>query len=72
MAQVPRLLHLPQADAIQRLRDAGFKVQVLSYRRSLPSSLYHRVLGVSSLPATHLARGSIVTLYTAVPRSTHS
>jgi hypothetical protein len=66
--RVPRVLHMQEAAAIRRMRDAGLNVRTLSFRRSLPSSLYHRVLGVSNAPNERLARGGTVTLYVAEPR----
>lgn len=70
--RVPRVLGMQDTVAIQRLRDAGLNVSVLLYRRSIPGSLSHRVLGVSHPAGTppagfRLAKGSTITLYVLVP-----
>ena len=65
--RVPRVMDMPEAAAIQRLRAAGVNVRVLLYRRSMPSSLLHRVLGLSQPAGTRVSRGSTVTLYVAIP-----
>jgi PASTA domain-containing protein len=68
--RVPRVMDLREGAAIQRLRAAGVNVRVLLYRRSMPSGLFHRVLGVSQPAGTRVAKGSTVTLYVAVaPKS---
>lgn len=71
--RVPRVMGMREAAAIRRLEAAGLKVRVLHYRRSIPSRMSHRVLGVSHPAGTppageRLARGSTVTLYVLVPR----
>jgi hypothetical protein len=65
--RVPRVMDMPEAAAIQRLRAAGVKVRVLLYRRAMPRRLLHRVLGVSQPAGTRVSRGSTVTLYVAIP-----
>jgi hypothetical protein len=72
--RVPRVMGMQEAAAIRRLQDAGLKVRVLHFRRSIPGRLSHRVLGVSHPAGTppageRLARGSTITLYVLVPRT---
>ena len=74
MVRVPRVLGLRDTAAIQRLEAAGLHARVLLYRRSIPGRLSHRVLGVSHPAGTppagrRLAKGSTVTLYVLVPRT---
>lgn len=70
--RVPRVMGMEEAAAIRRLEAAGLKVRVLHYRRSIPSRMSHRVLGVSHPAGTpsfgeRLAKGSTITLYVLVP-----
>lgn len=72
--RVPRVMGMQEAAAISRLENAGLKVRVLHFRRSIPGRLSHRVLGVSHPAGTpsageRLARGSTITLYVLVPRT---
>ena len=73
--RVPRVMGMRDVVAVQRLKNAGLKVHVLLYRRSIPGRLSHRVLGVSHPAGTppageRLAKGSTITLYVLVPRGT--
>lgn len=74
MVRVPSVLGMRDNAAIQRLEAAGLHARVLLYRRSIPGRLSHRVLGVSHPAGTppagrRLAKGSTVTLYVLVPRT---
>ena len=66
--RVPRVLGMSEAAAIRRLRDAGLNVRILSFRRIIPRSLSHHVLGVSNSPGERLEKGSTVTLDVAIRR----
>jgi PASTA domain len=68
MVRVPRVMDMPEAAAVQRLKAAGLRVRLLAYRRSVPRNLFHRVLGVSHPAGTPawgelLPKGSTITLY---------
>jgi hypothetical protein len=67
--RLPHVMNLPEAAAVKRVKEAGLDVQVISVRRDLPRSLFHRVLGVSGVAGEQLAKGSTVTLYVAIPRA---
>jgi PASTA domain len=67
--RVPRVLGMSEAAAIRRLRDAGLNARIVSFRRDIPRSLSHHVLGASSAPGDRLTKGSTVTLDVAI--STH-
>lgn len=67
--RVPYVMNMPEGAAARRVRAAGLKVQILSVRRDLPRSLFHRVLGVSGVAGEELAKGSTVTLYVAIPHA---
>jgi hypothetical protein len=67
--RVPRVLEMPEAAATRRVRDAGLNTRIIILRRSIPRSLAHHVLGVSSAAGERLAKGSTVTLYVVVPRT---
>lgn len=66
--QVPQVIGLREAAAIHRLRDAGLRVRLIRYRRSIPGVSPHSVVGVShpaGAPAAgeRVAKGSTLTLY---------
>jgi hypothetical protein len=66
--QVPRVIGLPEAAAIRRLKDAGLNVRLIRYWRSIPGVSPHSVVGVShpaGAPAAgeRVAKGSTLTLY---------
>lgn len=71
LVRVPGVTGMREAAAIQRLKDAGLTVRLLRFRRSIPSTLSHRVVGVShpagTLPAgERVAKGSTITLYVVI------
>jgi len=66
MVRVPRVMNMPEAIAVRRLRAAGLNVRVILYRRSIPTRLFHRVLGVSHPAGTRASKDSTVTLYVVV------
>jgi hypothetical protein len=67
MVSMPPVLELPERAAVQRLRAAGLKVRIHLYRRSIPTGLFHRVLGASHQAGESLAKGSTVALYVVIP-----
>jgi hypothetical protein len=71
--RVPRVVGLRQAAAVRRLEDAGLRVRLVRYRRSIPGVLSGSVVGVShpaGSPAAgeKVARGSTITLYIVMRR----
>jgi hypothetical protein len=68
--QVPPMLHMRETAAIRRARAAGLRPRVVYARRDLPHALYHHVLGVSRAPGQRVEKGSTITLYVAISRST--
>lgn len=72
--RVPRVMGMRENAAIRRLKDAGLRVRLIRYRRSIPGVLPHSVVGISHPAGTpaageRLAKGSTLTLYIVMGRN---
>jgi hypothetical protein len=72
--RVPAVMGMRESAAIRRLEDAGLRVRLVRYRRSIPGVPPRSVVGVSHPvggPAAgeRLAKGSTITLYIVLGRS---
>lgn len=72
--RVPRVIGLREEAAIRRLTNAGLRVRLVRYRRSVPGVLSDSVVGVShpaGSPAAgeRLPKGSTITLYIVINRN---
>lgn len=74
MVRVPAVMGMQEGAAIRRLEDAGLRVRLIRYHRSIPGVSPRSVVGVSHSAGSPAAgervpRGSAITLYIVMGRN---